>query len=250
MTSLSGIVIAKDAEETVGACLRSLTQICDEVVLVDSGSTDRTIEIAQESGATVYCQEWLGFGPQKEFALKKTQGEWVLWLDADEELDSEAQESITFTLTAPLYDVYEIKRRTALFGRFLDHAWSGDSVKRLFRRQLGRFTQHKVHEGLAYDGTPGKLQGHILHYSFPCLESALEKSARYAALFAEEQIARGRRATFWSMAVVPWTTFLKTYILKLGLLDGIEGFIASRLAMEHTFVKFAKLYELQKKAGK
>lgn len=248
MNRLSVVVITRNEESNLGRCLASVSW-ADEMVVVDNCSTDRTGRIAADFGAQVYNTEWRGFGPAKQLGVKHATGDWVLSIDADEE--------VTLSLASEIKNVvasdtrlagFYIPRRTQFLGRWIYHCgWYPDPVLRLFRRDYGTFNDAVVHERVVLNGSTEHLKGEILHYSYPSLESYFEKFNRYTTLAAEEGFQRGRKASWFDIAVKPANTFVKHYFLKKGFLDGAEGFLVSALSSGYVLVKYAKLRHLVRK---
>ena len=250
MTLLSVVTITKNEEKNLPRCLKSV-QFADEIVVIDTGSTDRTIEIARETGAKVYRPEWKGFGPAKQEGVNRASGEWVLSLDADEELTPElAAEIQRVTNDKHEFAGFYMARRTRFLGRWIYHCgWYPDYLLRLFRKTKGGFDGAIIHEQIRVEGKCGRLVGEILHYSYPSLESYLEKSNRYTTMGAEQAFRQGKRAGISAIALKPIATFIRHYIIKRGFLDGMEGLIISVLSSISVLVKYAKLRELRRQAG-
>jgi glycosyltransferase involved in cell wall biosynthesis len=244
MSSLSVIVATFNEEENLPQLLKSIS-FADEVVICDSGSTDRTVEIAREHGCLVVHKRFDGFGPAKQAALVRATGDWVLSLDADERLDDVAAKEIRSALNGQ-FTGYRIKRRSFFLGRWLRHSgWYPDWVLRLFRREQGCFGNDLVHEGVTVDGEIARLEGHILHYTDPSLTHYLKKLNRYTSLSAEMLYRQGKRFHFWHLFKPPFL-FWKMYLLKLGFLDGFQGLLLALLSSFHVFCKYVKLWELQR----
>ncbi|RME26562.1 MAG: glycosyltransferase family 2 protein, partial [Candidatus Zixiibacteriota bacterium] len=198
----------------------------------------------------VHTIEWQGFGAAKQAGLERAKGEWVLSIDADEEVTPALREEIRQAVNGNgNLAGYTIPRRTSFLGRWIRHCgWYPDPVLRLFRRSRGRFDDALVHERVVVDGPTARLSGELLHYSYPSLESYFEKFNRYTTLGAEEAFARGERARWYHFIGKPLMCFIKHYVLKKGFLDGIEGMVISVLSSCSVFVKYAKLRDLQRRA--
>jgi glycosyltransferase involved in cell wall biosynthesis len=248
MSGLSVVVIARNEELNLPRCLRSVSW-ADEIIVVDNNSTDHTREIAAEFGAKVFSIEWKGFGQAKQEALTRASGEWILSIDADEEVsDSLAAEIRDLLGNGTANAGFLIPRRTEFLGRWIYHCgWYPDPVLRLFRRDRGNFNDAVVHERVELDGEVGRLKNELLHYSYPTLESYFDKFNRYTTLAATEAFAEGKRAGWFEVTVRPTVAFLKHYFLKLGILDGLEGFLVSTLSSSYVLVKYAKLRHLSRK---
>jgi len=242
MPRLSAITITKNSAADIADCLDSLA-FCDERIVVDSGSDDDTVEIARSRGAQVTFHEWLGFGPQKNFALTLVQGDWVLWLDADERITPELAEAIKSTIAKNDADGYRISRQSTFCGRTMRHSgWFPDYVLRLFRRSKGRFSDDIGHDHVICTGKVARLPGLILHYPVHRLEDVLVKVDRYSTLGAQKLVGSGRRVWFVTGIVRGFFSFLRTYILRAGFLDGREGFLLAVANAEGTYYRFMKAW--------
>jgi len=247
--TLSVITVTLNEERNIAACLASV-RWANELIVVDSGSTDRTIEIAKQYASSVLTVEWQGYGATKNYALDQASGEWVLWLDADERVTPELAEEIKSVIARQddRKAGYTVARRAYFLGRWIKHCgWYPSRVTRLFRRTQGRFSESKVHERLIVQGTVGELRNDMLHYTDPDLGHYFEKFNRYTSLAADDMLMAGRRFSLLDLLVRPSFLFVKMYFLRLGLLDGLHGFILCVVSSAYVFVKYAKLWELQRK---
>ena len=248
--TLSVIVIAKDEEASIARTLESVA-FADEVVVVDSGSTDRTVAIARELGAKVtMTADWPGFGPQKNRALDLAHGDWVLSLDADEWLTAESAEEIRRVVGANAAEVaaYRMPRRSSFCGRFLRHSgWWPDYVLRLFRRGRARFSDDVVHERVIADGKIGTLSLPIMHETFVDLEDLVDKMNRYSTHGARQLQREGKSSSLVEAIARALWAFFRTYVLRAGFLDGREGFMLAWATAEGTYYRYAKLMRLQRK---
>ena len=248
--TLSVIVIAKDEEASIARTLESVA-FADEVVVVDSGSTDRTVAIARELGAKVtMTADWPGFGPQKNRALDLAHGDWVLSLDADEWLTAESAEEIRRVVSANDAEVvaYRMPRRSSFCGRFLRHSgWWPDYVLRLFRRGRARFSDDVVHERVIADGKIGTLSLPIMHETFVDLEDLVDKMNRYSTHGARQLQREGKSSSLVEAIARALWAFFRTYVLRAGFLDGREGFMLAWATAEGTYYRYAKLMRLQRK---
>jgi glycosyltransferase involved in cell wall biosynthesis len=246
---LSVAIITRNAASQLGGCLASVA-FADEIVVVDSGSTDGTTELAAHRGARVIAKEWLGFGPQKQFAVDSAAHDWVLCLDADERVSPELAASLVRALNAPAAPVYRMARRNRFLGRWLRHGEGyPDWSVRLFDRSQARWSDDAVHEKVL--GAPVEtLEGDLLHESAQDLSRYLEKQNRYTTLAAEELHRRGQRASMADLAFAPLLRFLKAYLLRLGFLDGLPGLLHISIGCMNSFMKYAKLMELRKAGGR
>ena len=243
---LSVVLITHNAAAQLADCLASVA-FADEVLVVDSGSSDDTADIAARYGARVVQKEWMGFGPQKQFAVEQAAHDWVLCLDADERVSPELAASLVRALQAPVSPVYRMARRNRFLGRWLRHGEGyPDWSVRLFDRRQARWSDDAVHEKVLFSVTPGTLQGDLLHESAEDIGRYLEKQNRYTTLAAEELHRRGKRAGMAELTLSPLVRFIKFYVLRLGFLDGMPGLAHIAVGCMNSFMKYAKLVELQK----
>ena len=243
---LSVAIITRNAASQLERCLASVA-FAEEVVVVDSGSTDGTVELAARHGARVVRKEWLGFGAQKQFAVDAASHDWVLCLDADECLSPELHESIVAELKAPRGFVYSIPRRNRFLGRWLKHGEGyPDWNVRLFHRGHARWGREPVHEKIATRSPVLRLRGDLLHDSAETLEKYLDKQNRYTSLQAESLRAMGRRANALQLVLSPLLRFIKFYLLRLGFLDGVPGLVHVTIGCMNSFNKYAKLKALER----
>ena len=258
---LSIVLITHNEERNLGRTLESVRPLLAdgdaEIIIVDSGSTDRTVEIANAYGAKVFVEEWKGFAAQKNSALDKATGDWILSLDADEELSLEltnellcgesVQSDARSNQSHPprIALGFWIPRKNHFLGRWIKHGgyWP-DAKLRLFRRGVARFENRLVHEDVKFDGVSGRLRGALIHHSYPTVSDYLEHINRYSSLGAEMVVVRGPvRFTAFNLTLRPLATFIYNYILRLGFLDGKEGFL---LHVNHSIYvawKYAKAWE-------
>jgi len=242
---LSLVVITRDAGAQLAACLQSAT-FAAEKLIVDSGSSDHTVEVARSFGARVVEQAWLGFGPQKNFAVGCARHDWVLCLDADEALSPELAASIIATLARPQHAAYSMARCNRFLGRWLRHGEGyPDWNLRLFDRRRARWSDDMVHEHVLTDASVGRLRGDLLHASAESLDAYLDKQNRYTTLQAKALHARGAHASGLKMFAAPLVRFVRFYILRAGFLDGTAGFVHIVLGCFNSFSKYAKLRALQ-----
>lgn len=249
MPTLSAVLIVKNEEKSLSACLDTLSWV-DEIVVVDAGSSDRTIEIAKSYTDKVFSEpDWRGYGVQRQRAQAYATGEWVMMIDADEHVTQELKASIQRVVREnDQTKVYALSRMSWVFGRFIRHGgWYPDYVIRLYPRLKARYGDEKVHEKPHFGDEMQvvKLKGDLLHYTYRDLEHYLIKSAGYAAAWAEQRQAGGKRGSlsqgFWhGMAC-----FLRMYIFRFGFLDGRQGLLLAILSAHSTFVKYADLWVKQ-----
>lgn len=252
MAKLSAILITKDEAQNIRACLESIAW-ADEIIVVDSGSTDTTREICQELGARVYSHDWPGFGPQKNRALQYATHEWILSIDADERVSSELRSAIEAVLQASIspFKAYTVSRLSSYCGRFIRHSgWYPDHVVRLFRREQFTFSSDLVHERVLVDKQEpiGLLAGHLYHYSYQNLEQVLVKTNLYSSLSAESLYQRGKRANLGTAIFHGLWAFIRTYFLRAGFLDGTHGFMLAVSNAETSYYRYLKLMLLGKKS--
>lgn len=248
MPRLSVIVITRNEISNIAGCLRSVA-FADEVVVVDSGSTDGTAEAARALGARVLQpQGWPGFGPQKNRALDAASGEWVFSIDADEQVTPQLAAAIEAALAAPAHDAYIVNRRSSYCGQYMAHSgWYPDRVLRLFRRGRARFSDDLVHERVVAQGSVGRLAGDLLHDSMPHFESVIDKLDRYSTAGALALARRGVKGSLAKALAHGWWAFMRTYVLKLGFLDGRLGLALAISNAEGTYYRYMKLWLLQRK---
>ncbi len=247
MLNLSAVIITRNEESNIKRCMQSL-QIADEIIVIDSGSTDKTIEIAESMGALVYPKEWEGYGPAKKEGVKRASGKWIISLDADEELSPDlANEIRGKVLLETGISGYYIKRKTNFLGRWIKHCgWYPDYLLRLFKKSDGNFNDSVVHEKVVLNGQTGRLKSEILHYSYNSIEQYFDKFATYTTIGARQAFDNNKKAGWFHITLKPPVAFIKHYIIKLGLMDGLEGFIISALSAMAVMVKYSKLRHLYK----
>ena len=243
---LSAVLITRNAAAVLAPCLESLA-FADEIVVVDSGSSDGTAEIAKRFGARLVQKEWLGFGRQKQYAVDQARHDWVLCLDADETVSPQLAASIQAALAAPVSPVYRMPRRNRFLGRWLSHGEGyPDWSPRLFNRMNARWSDDLVHEKVLYAVTPGTLQGDLMHDSSDDLTAYLDRQNRYTTLAARQAYELGRSAGFFHLLLSPVVRFFKFYVFRLGFLDGMPGLLHISIGCINSYLKYAKLIELRK----
>jgi glycosyltransferase involved in cell wall biosynthesis len=243
---LSAVLITRNAANVIEACFESLA-CADEIVVVDSASSDGTVELAQRRGARVVQKEWLGYGRQKQFAVEQAKHDWVLCIDADERVSPELAASIREALAAPVSPVYRMARRNRFMGRWLAHGEGyPDWSPRLFNRMNARWSDDLVHEKVLFAVTPGTLRGDLMHDSNDDLSAYLERQNRYTTLAARQAFELGRSASLLHLLFSPCVRFLKFYVLRLGFLDGLAGLLHISIGCMNSYIKYAKLIELRR----
>jgi glycosyltransferase involved in cell wall biosynthesis len=238
---ISATIITCNEERNIARVLESL-RCCDEIVVVDSGSTDRTVEIASKLGARVVESPWRGYAGQKNFASERATHDWILSLDADESL-SEALEGEIWQIkkNGPEFDAYTMPRLAQYLGRWILHSgWYPDRKVRLFDRRRGAWIGERVHESVVVDGRVGHLKSNILHFTCSSLSEHLKTMDRYTTLAAEQLIDEKKQIGWRQLVLDPPWTFFQTYVLKRGFLDGMEGLTIAYMAALYNFLKYAK----------
>ncbi len=244
---LSVVIIAKDAAAQIGACIDSVA-FADEVLVVDSGSDDETRAIADVRGCRVIEKEWLGFGPQKQFAVGEAKNDWVLCLDVDERVTALLESSIRTAVQTQNHHAWRMARRNRFLGRWLKHGEGyPDWSLRLFHRQFASWSNDPVHEAVITTVDVGTLKGDLLHDSAEDVRKYLAKQNRYSSLHADALFQQGVRAGYLKLFLSPLARFIKFYIIRLGFLDGGPGFAHVAVGCFAAFAKYAKLIELTNK---
>lgn len=245
---LSVIVITKNEAQHIGRCLASVAW-ADEIVVLDSGSSDDTVAICRQFTEQVFVTDWPGFGPQKQRALDKARGDWVLSLDADEEISPALRDEIRQAMQIQGVQGFEIPRLSRYCGRQIKHGgWWPDHVLRLFRRNAGQFSSDVVHERIVVDGTIGQLRNPLLHEAFVDPEEVLRKINSYSSLGAQKLFTAGQSASLGLAIGKGLWTFVRTYIIKAAILDGAEGLMLAISNAEGSYYKYLKLRDLRNKA--
>ncbi len=228
---LSVVILTKNNQDTIEYAIKS-SLFANEVLIIDSGSTDKTLEIAKKYGVKIIYQEWLGYSKQKQFGVNLAKNDWVFVLDSDEEITKELQAEIVDVLKKTKFQGYYIKRRNIYFGKELKFGLYPDAHIRLFNRQFGKFNNRDVHESVIVNGKVGRLKSCFLHRAYANIEDCIEAFNRYSTLGAKGNNFKAIFSANW--------TFFKIYFLKLGFLDGWHGYIVARLYREYTFWKYIK----------
>ena len=242
---LSVIVITKNEASHIARCLESVCW-ADEIIVLDSGSDDSTVALCKHYTDKVFITDWPGFGIQKQRALDKAKGDWVLSIDADEVVTAELRMEIEKALVQPQFNGYEIPRLSSYCGRQIRHGgWWPDYVLRLFRRDVGYFTDSVVHERIVVPGAIGQLRSPLLHDAFVNLDEVLHKVNSYSSLGAKMLHQKGVRSSLSKAVFKALWTFVRTYWLKAAFLDGRQGLMLSISNAEGTYYKYVKLLELQ-----
>lgn len=238
---ITATIITLNEERNLPRALESL-RCCDEILVVDCGSIDRTVEIARDFGARAIQVDWRGYAGQKNYASDQAAYDWILSIDADEVLSEELEAEIWhIKKIGPRFDAYSFPRLAQYLGKWILHSgWYPDRKIRLFDRRIARWVGDYVHERVVADERVGKLNGNLLHYTCGSHSEHLRSLDRYTTLAADEVLARGLPVSVWRLLLDPAWTFLRTYILQAGFLDGVEGLTIAHMASLYTFLKYAK----------
>jgi len=254
MPTLSVAMIVKNEAHHLAQCLDTITAWVDEIVILDSGSTDATQQIAEQYGAKFYQNtDWPGFGKQRQLAQQYVTSDYVLWLDADERVTPELRQSIQAAIAQDAPNTaYKIPRLSEIFGHKIRHSgWYPDYVIRLYRKDFAHYGDQLVHEKVELPANANiqKLQGDLLHYTYQNIHHYLVKSAGYAKAWADQREKAGKKATLWQGISHAVGCFVKMYVIRLGFLDGKAGLLLAILSAHSTFVKYADLWVRTQKSG-
>lgn len=244
-TTLGVAIITRNAAARLAECLAAVS-FADDIVLIDGGSTDGTVEIARTHNARVLQQtDWPGFGPQKNRALDALTTDWILSIDADEIVTPELAAAIRAAVSAPAADVYAVDRLSSFCGHWIHHSgWYPDWIPRLFKRGAARFSDDLVHERLVFDTPAQRLTGKLMHYSYEDFETVVRKLDAYSTAGALQRHAAGKRGSFGKALGRGAWAFLRTYLLRRGFLDGRAGFMIAVFNAETVYYRFLKLERL------
>lgn len=250
--TLSVCIITLNEEANIARTLESVRAIADEIIVVDSGSTDSTVALARQYGANVFVEPWKGFAPQKNSALAKASCEWVLSLDADEEVSPELTTSIHALLKTgptPTFSGYTMNRRNMYLKRWLKRSgYYPDPKLRLIKRGAAEFELRAVHEDMKMQGPLGHLNGDLIHHAYPTLDSFIEHANRYSSLGAQMEVEKGPVGfSVINILLRPMARFLYSYFFRLGFLDGREGLLVLMTHASYVSWKYAKAWEISKK---
>lgn len=243
---LSVVIITKNEADNIRDCLNSVAW-ADEIVILDSGSTDGTVGICREYTDKVFETDWPGFGPQKNRGIERATGDWILSVDADERVSPELRLEIEQALKVEQYNGYEIPRLSHFCGKQIRHSgWWPDYIVRLFRRGSGKFNEVLVHEKVEVMGSVGRFRNPLIHYSFQSFEEVLQKMNHYSTCNAAMLFEAGRKSSLLEAAGRGLWTFFRTYVLRAGFLDGRHGFMLAVSNAEGTYYKYIKLIDFQR----
>jgi len=248
MKKISGLVITYNEEKNIEDCLHSMFLVCDDVIVIDSYSKDDTVKLAKKMGAVVIQQNYLGDGEQRNFGLQYCKHNWVLNLDADERLDSDFVTTIkSLDLDNTTYDAFEFKRKNFFNGKWIRYAgWYPDYVRRLFNKTKTNFKQIKVHTKILSNNFK-QLDANIIHYTYDSIEEMITKLNSYSTWSAQELLKKKRKVYAFTPILHGLFSFIKFYFLKLGFLEGLDGLTICIAKSMASYLKYAKLIELQKK---
>jgi len=249
LLDLSVVIVTLNEEKNISRAINSIKDIANEILIIDSGSTDKTIEIAEKLGAKVIFNHWEGYPSQVQFGIDNTNNKYVLVLDADEEVSVELKQSIINVFEQNLfskYDCFAVNRKTFYVNKFLEHIWQPEYRIRLFNKEKVRY-EGFLHEKVICNGKTSKLNGYLYHYTYKDIFQHYTKSLKYAKISAEELYKRGKKFRYHNLIINPLWAFFRQYFLKLGFLDGIRGLSVSMSYLFSTFLKYLFLWELEQK---
>jgi glycosyltransferase involved in cell wall biosynthesis len=244
MKNISAIVITKNEEANIADCLQSINWV-DEIILVDAESSDRTIEIGKRFTSKIFIHRWEGFAKQKAFALTKTSNEWILHIDADEQISSDLREEIIALQETDINGFYLRRENYLLKKHIKSCGWDSDYQLRLVKKSKTRLTDRLVHEGFVVEGKTQRLKNRLIHFTFTSIEKTITKINHYSSLRAEELYKKGRRIGGFGIVSHGFAGFLKFYFLLGGFKDGVHGLVISLFHLITTFLVYMKLWELQ-----
>lgn len=250
INGLSAVIITFNEERNIGRCLASLTDVADEIVVVDSFSTDKTEEICRQFNVRFICNRFEGHIEQKNFAASQAQFDYVLSLDADEALTDELKQSILAVKENVGSDAYSMNRLTNYCGQWIRHTgWYPDRKTRLWNRTKGKWggtNPHDKWELFDKKATVPNLKGDLLHYSYYSISEHIKQIEYFSEIAAKAEAMQGKNPSVLQLLVGPWAKFIKMYFIKLGFLDGYYGYVISRLTAQATFIKYIKIRAISK----
>jgi glycosyltransferase involved in cell wall biosynthesis len=251
MQPVSAAIITLNEQHNIAGALESVSW-ADEIIIVDSGSQDRTLEICRGFTDKIFRREWTGFVDQKNYAVAKASNDWILSLDADERVSPELREEIREEMRSGFRnDGYSIPRKARFMGRWILHGdWYPDCQVRLFDRRKGKWRGGRVHESVTVAGTTGRMRAEIHHYTYRDFSEYLRKLETYSTLAAMDYSERGRKTAPLMLLAKPLGVFVKAYLLKGGFRDGSAGFVVAVMGAVSVFFKYAKLYEIGKESDR
>lgn len=249
-SAISLVLIARNEAHDLPNCLASVEGLVDEVVLVDNYSTDDTVKIAKQFGVKVEQREFDGFANQKNHAINMASNEWIFHLDPDEQLTPQLKEEIKKVVNTKYYSAFDIPYQNIFLGKKMRFgSFMGEKHIRLFKKSVSSFGGGLIHEGIHVNGKVGLLKNKIIHNSYPNLEEYFKKFNEYTTLSAQKAYDEGKKFNIFKLFAFP-LNFLKLYVLKLGILDGVQGLIWATISSCYGFVKYSKLYQIEKENKK
>ena len=247
MAKLSVVIVAKNESANIYDCVKSAA-FADEILVIDSGSTDQTIRLAKNAGARILKKKWIGYGPQQNIAINASKGDWVFSLDADERISSKLAKEIIKSIKEEEFYVYNVPRKSLFVSRFMGHSgWRPDYTKRLFKKGFAKFTEHEVHAHLSTKYKIGKLANPIIHFSYRDLESVIYKMNLYSTGGARDNLKSGKKGSLRKAIFHGLWAFFRTYFIRAGFLDGREGVMLAIAKAEVTYYRYLKLYYISQK---
>jgi len=244
---LSVIIVAKNEEKNILPCVESVAW-ANEIIVLDSGSTDDTIQLLKQANIRIIETDWPGYGPQQNRGIDAATHEWIFSLDADERITPELASEIRSAIEKNQFDVFDVPRKSFFVTKFMQHSdWWPDRTRRLFKKKSARFTDHIIHASLSSNKTVGHLNEPMIHYTFHEYHSVIEKMNRYSSGSALDLNNAGKKSSLSTALGHGLWAFFRTYILKKGFLDGQAGLILAIANAEGTYYKYLKLFELQNK---
>ncbi len=244
MDKLSAIIITLNEEKNIERCLKSLQTVADEIIVVDSNSTDQTLEICKKYQAQIIQQQWLGYSEQKNLGNKAASHPYILSIDADEALSEELRQSILQIKKEGFTEAYQFNRLNNYCGKWIKHtSWYPDTKVRIWNKNEGKW-EGDIHETVILDSNTSisHLKGNLLHYSFYTIEEHIAQSNKFSSIATNSRYAKGKKVSLLKITFAPLFKFFKEYFIKLGILDGIYGFTISKISAHETFLKYIKLY--------
>ena len=247
MPTISVIIITKNESQNIADCIKSAA-FANEILVLDSGSNDGTVQIAEKLGAQVVQTDWPGFGAQKNKAINYASGDWILSLDADERVSDTLTKEILQAIHESKFKVFDIPKSSLYVSKFMKHSgWSPDRTKRLFKKGSAYFSENKIHESLQTSNPIGHLNEPLIHYSFRDFETVLKKVNQYSSLSAEQFLLYKKKSSLKKAIFHGLWAFFRTYFLRAGFLDGREGFMLAVSNAEGVYYRYLKLMLLQQK---
>lgn len=250
MDKISAVIITYNASATIGNCIDALKKVCDEIIVIDSFSTDNTADICRQKNILFFKNEWTGYGPQKNIGISKATHDFILSVDADEIINDELANEIITEKQIGLHPLYNIVRSNFYYTDFVQHGAEAPSpILRLFNRHIAKWDNKSVHENLIISGQPKikTLKGYLLHYSYTSIEHHIHKANGYTTLSAQDLYTKRKKNYIFKMIFSPPINFFVSFFIRRGFLDGIHGFILATFVAHASFIKYAKLWEMYKR---